>query len=144
LHGMLSKLVISSGPVRMLADLGLKLQKDGTIKFDTTSFEKALATDPSAVNRIFSDATSGIQATVNKLVDGQTDATTGALTTRTDGLKKSITNMDDRATRMQSALDAERKRLTAQFAAMEKIVSSMTSIGTYLTNLDNARNNANK
>jgi flagellar capping protein FliD len=47
--------------------------------------------------------------------------------------------MDDQVTSQQAYLDAERTRLTAQFTAMEQLVSGFTSAGSYLTQIANLK-----
>jgi flagellar hook-associated protein 2 len=136
---MLSQVVVPSGSVRILADLGLELQRDGTITLNALSLEKAISTNSGAVNAIFSTGTTGIAAVVKTFVTNQTSATRGALTTKQTSLQSNISAMDDRATRMQSNLDMERKRLVAQFTAMEQLISGFTNAGSYLTQIANLK-----
>lgn len=136
---MLSQIVVPSGPVRILADLGVELQQDGSLSLNTLALDNAISKNAGAVNAIFSTATTGISATVKTLVDSQTKPLTGALTTQQKSLKSQIADMDDRATQMQSNLDAERERLVAQFTAMEQLVSGFTNAGSYLTQIANLK-----
>lgn len=136
---MLSQMVVSSGSVRILADLGLELQQDGTVTLNTSTLDKAIATDPSAVNGIFSTTTTGIADIVRSLVTRQTSAATGALTAQQSSLQSSISDMDDRAADMQSRLDMERTRLVSQFTAMEKLISGYKSASSYLTQISNQK-----
>lgn len=136
---LLSNDLIGTGYARTLADLGVEMQKDGTLTLDQTQFSKAVAADPTGVNKIFSTATTGIAAKVDALVSQQTKSGTGVLITRTDSLKKLITGIDDKTAQINTALDNERTLLTASFSAMEDTMSSMNSISTYLTNLDAQR-----
>jgi len=139
MQGMLSQTAVSSGSVRILADLGLELQQDGTITLNTSTLNSAISSNPGAVNGVFTTTNTGISDVVSKLVTSQTSASTGALITEEKSLQTSISEMDDRATQMQSNLDMERTTLVAKFTAMEKLVSGFTSAGSYLTQMSNQK-----
>jgi flagellar hook-associated protein 2 len=136
---MLSQMVVPSGSARILADLGLELQQDGSLSLNTFALQNAVDKNPGAVNAIFSTATTGISAVVKTLVDAQTKPLTGALTTQQTSLKSQISDMDERAAQMQSNLDAERERLVARFTSMEQLISGFTNAGTYLTQVANLK-----
>jgi flagellar hook-associated protein 2 len=134
-----SQLVLPSGSVRTLADLGIELQQDGSLTLNAYTLNNAISANPGAVNAIFSTATTGIGDVVKSLVDAQTNPLSGALVTQQSSLQQSISEMNDQVTSQQSYLDAERTRLTAQFTAMEQLVSGFTSAGSYLTQLANLK-----
>jgi flagellar hook-associated protein 2 len=136
---MLSQMVVPSGSVRILADLGLELQQDGTITLNTATLDNAVSTNPGAVNGIFTTTTSGIGDVVKSLVTSQTDLVSGALTSEEKSLQSSISEMDDQATEMQANLDMERTRLVSQFTAMEQLIAGFNSAGTYLTQMSNQK-----
>jgi flagellar hook-associated protein 2 len=136
---MLSQIVVPSGSVRILADLGLELQQDGTITLNTATLDSAIAKNPGAVNSIFSTASTGISDVVKSLVKSQTSLVNGTLVSEQNSLQSQISEMDSRATDMQSYLDAERARLVTQFTAMEQLIAGFTSAGTYLTQISNQK-----
>jgi flagellar hook-associated protein 2 len=53
MQAMLSQTVVPSGAVRMLGDLGLELQQDGSLSLNTSTLNKAISANPGAVNAIF-------------------------------------------------------------------------------------------
>jgi flagellar hook-associated protein 2 len=136
---MLSQMVVPSGSVRILADLGLELQQDGTVTLNTNALNAAIASNPGAVNGIFTTTNTGMGDVIRTLVTNQTSAATGALITQQNSLQSNISDLDDRATQMQSSLDMERTRLVAQFTAMEQLISGFTSAGSYLTQIANLK-----
>jgi flagellar hook-associated protein 2 len=136
---MLSQTVVSSGSVRTLADLGLELQQDGSLTLNTITMNSAIQSNPSAANAIFSQATTGIGATVTNLVKRQTNATDGALVLQQSSLNSSISQMTDQETSIQSYLDAERTRLTAQFTNMETLIAGYNSSTSYLTQISSSK-----
>ena len=54
-------------------------------------------------------------------------------TSRTKNLNSRIKQMDTDADRLQLRIDAFKTNLTAQFTAMEKIVSGLKAAGSFLT-----------
>jgi flagellar hook-associated protein 2 len=139
MQGMLSQTVVPSGAVRMLGDLGLELQQDGSLSLNAITLNNAISVNPGAVNAIFSTATTGIAAETKALADAQTNSVTGSLITEESSLQTSISDMTDRETEIQSNLDSERTRLTAQFSAMEQLVSGFTNATSYLTQIANLK-----
>ena len=139
MQAMLSQTVVSSGCVRTLADLGLELQQDGSLTLNTITMNSAIQSNPSAANAIFSQATTGIGATVTNLVKRQTNATDGALVLQQSSLNSSISQMTDQETSIQSYLDAERTRLTAQFTNMETLIAGYNSSTSYLTQISSSK-----
>lgn len=139
MQGMLSRVVVSSGGVRTLGDLGMELQRDGSLSLNTFTLQNAVSKSPGAVNAIFSTGSTGISAVVKTLSDAQASPLSGALTTQQRSLQSQISDMDDRATQMQSNLDAERQRLLSRFTAMEQLVAGFTNAGSYLTQIANLK-----
>jgi flagellar hook-associated protein 2 len=136
---MLSQVVVPGGSVRILADLGLELQQDGSITLNPMTLNHAVSSNPGAVNGIFSTAKTGIGDVIKSLVKAQTSAATGALILQQNSLKSNISDMDTQATQMQMNLDMERTRLVSQFTAMEQLISGFTSAGSYLTQIANLK-----
>jgi flagellar hook-associated protein 2 len=139
MQGLLSKTVVASGSVRTLADLGLVLKNDGTLMLNTITMNNAIASNPSAVNAIFSQSQTGIGDTVDAYVNAQTNASNGALTLQTASLNSSISQMTDEESGIQSYLDSERARLVAQFTNMETLIAGYNSSTTYLTQISSQK-----
>jgi flagellar hook-associated protein 2 len=134
LQGLLSSQVVASASYRTLADIGVKLQNDGTLKIDTTLLNKALAKDPAAVDAIFSTATTGMAAKVNALSTSFTDPIDGQLIQRQISLNKTIKDITVTNVKLQSHVDSFKVQLQRQFTNMEKLIGNLNTIGTFLTN----------
>lgn len=130
---MFSQTVNSTGAVRTLADLGFKLGADGTVTIDSTQLNKALAADPSASEKIFSDSTNGISKSLTAFSSQYTDAFSGVLVARKTSLQTTAKNLSDANTLLQSQVDAYRNQLTQQFSAMEDLISGYKSISSYIS-----------
>ncbi len=133
LQGLLVTEVPGLPSVRTLADVGVKTGRDGSLSIDATSFASALARDPSAIDGLFSKATTGLGQVVSDFVQGQIKATTGVLTARQTGLNKTVTSMDAQMAAMQLRVDGFRANLQRQFTAMESTLSNIKSTGQFLT-----------
>ncbi len=126
--------IVGSGTIRTLADIGLKTNfQDGTLTIDSGRLGTALQANPQAINQVFSDPTSGIGAAMQTLSDRYTNVVDGLFTNSTKTLNTRITQMDSQADNMQARLDAFKANLTAQFTAMEQIVSQLKTTGNFLS-----------
>jgi flagellar hook-associated protein 2 len=132
LQSLVTSQISGSGTVQTLADIGVKTARDGSLSLDKTVLEKAMARDRSAVNALFSQATSGLGDQAADLVDRYTDSLDGILTQRQKGLNSTMDTLDDDAVRLQLRIDSFRDRLVRQFSAMEKVVSSLSAMGNFL------------
>ena len=60
-------------------------------------------------------------------------STTGPISSKTETINSSITNMDLRRAQMQKQLDVIQARYQKQFSALDTLLSKMTSTSNYLT-----------
>jgi flagellar hook-associated protein 2 len=134
MQGLFSKTVSTTGTVRTLADLGFKQAADGTVSLDSVQMNKALAADPTAVEKIFSDSTNGIAKTLSSFSTQYTDSFSGVLVSRRTSLQTTIKNLATANTQLQAQVDAYRNQLTAQFSQMEDLISGYKNISSYITN----------
>lgn len=140
LGDFISTEINTTGQIRTLRDLGVRLQKDGTVALNQNILNAAVAADPAAVNAVFGKATTGLSATVAAYVTQQTNKTTGVLVTRQNSLNANITRLTARSADVQRHLDTYREQLVKQYTAMESLVGQFKSIGNYLTSQENANN----
>jgi flagellar hook-associated protein 2 len=139
MQGLLSQVVVPSGKVRTLADLGLEIQRDGTVLLNEATLTNAVQTSPSSVNAVFTTATTGIAATIKSLVQNQTNKVSGTLVLQQGSLESTIDSLSEQEERAQAYLDAERARLVAQFTAMETLISGFNAASTYLNQIANLK-----
>ncbi len=104
-----------------LADIGIRLNNDGTLRLDSTKLSSALSENPDAFTRVLAgDETSdGLMDMMSKLVKSFTDIGTGTLDIRKEGLNSSIKSFRATADREQRRLDAMELRLRSTFSAMD-------------------------
>lgn len=133
MNSMLSYQVVSSGTVRTMADMGIKLQNDGTLTLDTTTFNKVLAQDPDAVNSIFNTAKTGMSDKLAALSDQYTNSFSGQLVQRTTSLQKTIKDITNQNQQLQDHVNNYKLQLQKEFANMENLISNYNSIGSFLS-----------
>ncbi|MCL1527597.1 flagellar filament capping protein FliD [Xanthomonas nasturtii] len=123
-----------SGNVNELKALGLTIDKDGVMSFDGGKFDTAIASDGGAAAEVFGKD-SKFGGTLTKLLDSNVNVTNGTLTLRSDSLNKTIkgyeSDLDDLDARMEKLSD----RYTAQFTAMETMISKLQSSTSSLSSL---------
>jgi flagellar hook-associated protein 2 len=120
-----------------LSDIGITLQADGSMAADSTKLTAALS-NPAELQKLFAaqgstDASSGFGVRFSNLADQSLDPVSGQLTTRYTGLQGELQRNSDDQTAMQSHLDAEQTRLTAQYEALDTTMSQMSALSSYVT-----------
>lgn len=129
---------------------GIQLTRDGTVKFDKTTFLSAYAADPAKVQRVLSGtaaspgpdgvtgtaddiaAVPGVASRLVTLSTSATDATTGTLTLLAQGRDKLADDYQDRIDDWDRRLTARREALTRQFASMETVLGQLKSQSSWL------------
>ncbi|MBB4132137.1 MULTISPECIES: flagellar filament capping protein FliD [unclassified Xanthomonas] len=123
-----------SGNVNELKALGLTIDKDGVMSFDGAKFDTAIASDGGAATEVFGKD-SKFGSGMTKLLDSNVNVNNGTLTLRSDSLNKQIkgyeSDLDDLDARMAKLTD----RYTAQFTAMETMISKLQSSAGSLSSL---------
>ncbi|WP_115561988.1 flagellar filament capping protein FliD [Xanthomonas arboricola] len=126
-----------SGNVNELKALGLTIDKDGVMSFDGAKFDTAIASDGGAAAEVLGKD-SKFGSGMTKLLDSNVNANNGTLTLRSDSLNKTIkgyeADLDDLDARMTKLTD----RYTAQFTAMETMISKLQSSASSLSSLLNS------
>ncbi len=120
-----------------MSDIGVELQSDGSMKVNDTKLTAALA-NPTEVAKLFSSTTSADPAQQGfavrvKALASQLVASDGALTTRTQGLRDSITRNQTQQQKLEARVALTKARLLKQYGALDTQLSQMSGIGSSLT-----------
>lgn len=114
----------SSGTeIKIMADLGITTQRDGTLKFDSATFSSALSKEPTSVNSIlqtFGDTVG--------LTGGTIDLYTrfgGIFDTAINGNKSQIDNLNDRIALVEEQIARTEASMRARFARLESSMGRM-------------------
>lgn len=124
-----------AGGIGRLSDIGITVQKDGTLATDSSKLSAALADTTKDVKSLFTQTTSGnegIAVRFNTILEGIVGSS-GLITSRTDGITASIKDLGKRADALNLRLTSVEKRYRAQFTALDTLVASMNQTSTYLT-----------
>lgn len=111
------------GGIRILADLGITTQKDGTLKIDDAKLGKALSENYESVATFFTGDT-GLMNRLNAKLNPYTQ-TGGVLEQRLSGLNSTINSVDSQREALNRRVEQLQARLLAQFNAMDSLVGQL-------------------
>ena len=130
LRSTLQQTSTASAVYERLGDLGLALQRDGTIKVDDSKLQAALA-DPAELGLAFSTLQGGFGQRFKALGDSVL-GTEGALTTRSNGLRDSISRNDKDQKRLEDRVARVQERLTRQYSALDSSLNQINGLGSFV------------
>ncbi len=117
----------ATGAYQRLAQVGVTIQKDGSMAVDSTKLQAAISTDYNSVAALASSLGTALNTTLNGLVGSG-----GILDSATAGLNATVKSIDNQRTRFQDQLTAIEKRYRAQFSALDVTVGQMNQTSNYL------------
>lgn len=133
LRSVLSGMVDGEG-LRVLSDVGISLQVDGTLELDESVLNSAIANQPDALANFFAgpDSKSGMAGQVNEAI-GQMLNDSGAVQNAISGSERRVESFDDRLSRTEVRIEETVERYRTQFAQLDTMMSQMNSTSNYLT-----------
>ncbi len=136
LRGVINQGSSASSVFGRLSDVGISMQKDGTLSVATSKLANGLANLPE-LRKMFATnasdtAASGFAARFNTLA---TDVLgiDGSLNTRQQGLQRSIDLNSKHQTQMQDRVDAMRARLIKQYQVLDTKMATLSALSSYVT-----------
>jgi len=136
LRGVDSKMrsMLSSVPAELagldkktLSDIGISIQKDGSLKMDTAKLDKALAADFAGVAKVAAGYGRSMDGIITGLIGSE-----GMITGKTTGLQSSITGIGKQRETLERRLENIEARYKAQFTALDTLCSGMMQTSNYL------------
>lgn len=131
-----------SDDFKVLTEIGVGFQKDGTLAVDATKLDKALGSNLEGVSKLFASAT-GSTAGYGKQIDAlvtDLNSSGGSLKVASDGVTATIKQLDDQYNAMQTRVDDTVARYRTQFNQLDVLVNSMNSTMSYLKQQFDAMN----
>lgn len=130
-YNTLASIGISTGSV------GASVDSDtNKLYFDKDKFEAALAANPDAVRKVLigtsTSSNDGALSALKTTINNALDSSSGYFVSRDSSLDDEISTLSDKITAQTDALTSYKERITAEFAAMDKIISSLKSSMSYL------------
>jgi flagellar hook-associated protein 2 len=138
----------ASATFRRLSDVGLALQRDGTLSVDASKLDAATSNLPE-LRKAFaaSDPDPTRDGFARRYADlaQQVLGNDGSLTTRAEGLRERIAQNRDNQLALEDRIERFRARLVAQYTAMDGNVARLNALSSYVTQQLDAlsRNNSN-
>lgn len=131
----------ASGSVSCLAQMGVTLDAQGHLSFDST---QVTAQNISAVQSFLGDSTTGgFLQTATNAMNSVEDVTDGALTVAIGGIGTEIANENSMIATQQKRIGDLTNTLDQKMAAADALLASLESKKTYITNLFTAMINNN-
>lgn len=148
LESQLSSLVTTvvsglAGGISRLSDVGIALQKDGTLAVNSSKLQTALGDSTKDVAGLFSSTATGNNGVALRFSTTLTTilGSTGAFASRTEGINSTIKDLSNQQTRLQDRLTVIEARYRTQFNALDTLVAGMNSTSSYLSQQLTALNN---
>lgn len=134
LSGVQSELTSVGGSdgVRMLSDLGITTQKDGTLAVDDKKLDTALEKNFSAVGGFFTGE-AGLMNRLNSRVESFNQSG-GILAQRVSGLEATNADIKTQREKLDLRIESMSARLYAQFNAMDTLVAQLANTSSWLEN----------
>jgi flagellar hook-associated protein 2 len=111
------------------SEIGISINKDGTLDFDTSKFQSALASDPTGTATMLASLASRVADAGTQVSDKYTGQLTGVIT----GQQSLVTNMNDQISQWDIRLAARRAALESQYSNLEVQLSQLNSQSSQLT-----------
>jgi flagellar hook-associated protein 2 len=125
---------ISGNAYSYLAQVGLSLQKDGTLAVDTGVFQNALSSKLNDVTKLFTDSTQGyMQRFYSNTL--QLLQPNGLVDSKNQGLNSQISNLGAQIDQMQTRLTLTEARLRKQYSSLDAMLGSMSQLSNLLARL---------
>ncbi|PTU67860.1 flagellar protein [Chromobacterium sp. Panama] len=136
LQNVLTKSIPGVDPVNSYAYLsqaGISIQKDGTLKLDTTKFNDALKKDPTAIKNLFGNTSNnGIAQLLNKEIN--------SLLGPNGVVESSKSSINSRISTEKASQDSLSARLTAR---QKQYIQQYTALNSTLAKMQASTNNLN-
>jgi flagellar hook-associated protein 2 len=147
LRGVMNQPSTASSAFSVLSQVGITMQKDGTLAVDATKLTTAEGNLPE-LKKLFSanndtNASSGFMTRFSNLASALLDVN-GSLTTRQQGLQKSISDNEQRQSDMSLRVQQMQDNLTKQYQTLDTQMATMNALSTYLTQQYSSTNSVTK
>lgn len=122
----------TGGTMSLLSQVGITTQSDGSLKFDSTVLSSALNNNYSDVTNLFT-AASGFGTRLDAWATSVLKPATGLIATRTDSLKSTNDNYNQRINQLENRMTILQKQYTTQYTNLNMLLSNMNSTSSYLS-----------
>ncbi len=142
LQNVLTETIQNTGKFRILSEIGISTNLNGTLSQNNTKLDAALEDNFDSIVALLSgdDKAGGVMKNFNSLLLDLTSSTQGVYATKKNAYEYSVSRHDAQIDQMELRLSKRELSLRSQFSAMEQLVSSLNAQGDFLTQQMNALN----
>lgn len=123
-----------SGSVRILADLGITTNRDGTLSFDEDTFDNAVSSDPTGVANLLESLGEEFGAPATGTL-AQYTKFGGLLDITLNQQSESVRSNQQKLSDLEKQLSETEQQLITRYAALERIIGSLQSTQSALAGL---------
>ena len=129
-RSMVTERVGSNSSYNDLSSIGIEIDREGTMSFDSSKMTDAIENAPQDVMNLFNaeqeeEGFDGVATKVDGYLDQMLQSTSGTIPRRIDFYDTRMDNIDDNIADLQRRLESTRQRYKEQFTAMETAMSEM-------------------
>jgi flagellar hook-associated protein 2 len=136
MRNVLNQATTASTTFTRLSDVGITMNRDGTLAVDATKLDNALGNLPEMekllATRGADTASSGFAMRWKSLADAAL-ATGGTFQTRTSSLSDRLSRNSESQEALQRRLDQTEARMRAQYTALDTKMSQLSNLSSYMT-----------
>ncbi|QNI04151.1 flagellar filament capping protein FliD [Halomonas sp. SH5A2] len=128
---------VAGGEFSTLTQLGITLQRDGTLEMDDDAVSDLAKNSPDALSDFFTgvegnENSVGLASSLSTTLE-QLMSKTGTLGNAISGAENRIDSLGERYERMESTIERTISRYRTQFGQLDAMIAQMNSTSTYLT-----------
>ncbi|MBU1568834.1 MAG: flagellar filament capping protein FliD [Proteobacteria bacterium] len=138
LQSLLTDVVKNSGPLNIISEIGISTNLDGTLTLDSEDLDEAISIHgQEGMVKLLAgdDTTDGVMKKFNSYLLDITSKSQGMYAQKKDRQTSRIDQLDQDIAYKTSLYDRMEATMKLRFTAMEKLISSLNSLSSYLTQL---------
>lgn len=123
-----------AGDFKMLSQMGIQFNRNGTLEYNEEKFNNALTKKPDQVQAFFvgDGFNTGFIAATRRTISGLLDGVFGPVSNRKKGLSQQIEQSDKRIESLERGVAMKEQNLRKKFANLEEKMSGFKQQGQYL------------
>lgn len=125
---------VEGGELSTLSQLGITLQRDGTLEVDDGKLNDLVANNPQALSNFFAGDTKegGLAGKLETSIE-QMLGSNGVIKGAISGAENQVKSLDTRYERMEKSIEGTISRYRSQFSQLDIMIAQMNSTSSYLT-----------
>jgi flagellar hook-associated protein 2 len=135
LYVPLQSAVQGAGKYKQLSDIGITIGNNAQISFNQSAFQAAFAADPTDVENLFTQVTTGLGAIIDQSTTKLIDPVSGIITLENKTLTNQNTTYQTSITNLNATIADKKTQLENQFANMEQVLATLQSQQASLSSL---------